>query len=70
MSPKIIGHWPTEGYEYDASKAELSGGSHFVGLGIDEDQQSELTKMRLDVWCAQIHKEFGLLTPLIQVGDE
>lgn len=65
----IIGHWPTEGYEFDASKAAINDKSEFVGLGIDEDQQAELTKGRLDAWCAQIHREFGLTGPLIEVDD-
>lgn len=57
---KVVGYWPTEGYEYDASKAELPGGGLFVGLAIDEDQQEELTDQRLDDWCGQVRKEFGL----------
>jgi len=66
---KIIGYWPTEGYDYDASKAEVPGQKLFVGLAIDEDQQSELTADRLNRWCAQIHDEFGLDTPVIELDD-
>jgi flavodoxin I len=55
---KIIGHWPTEGYEYDASKAEVDGKPLFVGLAIDEDQQEELTEARIDQWCEQITTAF------------
>lgn len=65
----LIGYWPTEGYEFDASKAKVEDEDIFVGLGIDEDQQPELTKQRLDVWCEQIHQEFGLHTPLLSVED-
>ncbi|MDQ2075563.1 flavodoxin [Marinimicrobium sp. ABcell2] len=61
---QIVGHWPTEGYEFDASKAEIPGAGEFVGLGIDEDQQEDKTIERLNQWCAQIHKEFGLTTSL------
>ncbi|WP_111641954.1 flavodoxin [Marinimicrobium alkaliphilum] len=66
---EIVGHWPTEGYEYDASKAEVPGGEAFVGLAIDEDQQEDLTAERLNRWCAQIHREFGLSTPLQTLDD-
>ncbi len=66
---KIVGHWSTEGYDYDASKAELPGGEYFVGLAIDEDQQEDLTAERLNTWCAQIHREFGLDTPLVALDD-
>lgn len=55
---KIIGHWSTEGYDYEASKAEVPGANQFVGLAIDEDQQEELTQARVDQWCEQISREF------------
>ncbi|MFV8781844.1 flavodoxin [Microbulbifer sp. SA54] len=56
----IIGHWPTEGYEFEASKAEIEGQGAFVGLAIDEDQQEEMTADRLNRWCQQIAEEFAL----------
>ncbi|TQV78263.1 flavodoxin [Exilibacterium tricleocarpae] len=66
---RIIGHWPTEGYDFDASKAEIPAAGKFVGLALDEDQQEELTRQRLDRWCEQIHLQFDLTTPLITVDD-
>ncbi len=65
----IVGHWPTEGYEFDASKAQVPGENLFVGLALDEDQQPELTKGRLDEWCAQVHRAFALSTPLHSIDD-
>ncbi|UTF60959.1 flavodoxin [Gilvimarinus sp. DA14] len=62
-NPVRVGFWPTQGYEYEASKAERDG--QFVGLAIDEDQQEDMTAERLDAWCEQIHREFGLDTPLL-----
>ncbi len=55
----IVGLWPTAGYEFEASKA-LVGDDHFVGLGIDEDRQPELTEERVKQWCAQLREEMGL----------
>ncbi|OEE58846.1 flavodoxin [Enterovibrio norvegicus FF-33] len=55
----IIGHWPTEGYEFEASKA-LVDDSHFVGLCVDEDRQPELTTQRVETWVKQIHEEMCL----------
>ena len=55
----IVGHWPTAGYHFDASRA-LIYADHFVGLGIDEDRQPELTKQRVQQWCAQIREEMSL----------
>ncbi len=66
---KMIGYWPVEGYEYEASKAETADGQQFVGLALDEDQQEKLTAERLNRWCAQIGEEFGLDSPLHQVDD-
>lgn len=57
---KVIGYWPTEGYEFDASKALVQDEALFVGLGIDEDQQPELTAGRLNKWVSQISNEFDL----------
>ena len=53
----VIGSWPTEGYTYDASKAEKDG--QFVGLVIDEDNQSDLTDERVTLWVDGLKKEFN-----------
>ena len=55
----IIGHWSTEGYEFEASKA-LVDDNHFIGLGIDEDRQPELTEQRVQTWVKQIYDEMCL----------
>ncbi|MFC3025571.1 flavodoxin FldA [Vibrio zhugei] len=55
----ILGEWPTEGYEFEASKA-LTDDSHFVGLCIDEDRQPELTDERVKTWVNQIYTEMCL----------
>jgi flavodoxin I len=49
---EIVGFWPTDGYEYDSSKAEKDG--RFVGLVIDEDNQSDLTEERIDKWIEDL----------------
>ena len=66
---RIVGYWSTEGYDYDASKAELEGGEQFMGLALDEDQQPELSSERLNKWCEQVHREFGLETPIVAIDD-
>lgn len=66
---EIVGYWPTEGYEFSASKAEIPGKAMFVGLAVDEDQQEHFTTERLNRWCAQIHTEFGLATVLYKTQD-
>ncbi|MEM9024211.1 MAG: flavodoxin domain-containing protein [Bacteroidota bacterium] len=53
----IIGHWSTEGYEYDHSKAEFEEGT-FYGLAIDEECQPDLTTDRLDTWTQELIPQF------------
>lgn len=66
---RVIGYWPTQGYEFTASKAEMPGTGKFVGLALDEDHQEDLTADRLNNWCKQVHREFGLDSPLHDVID-
>ncbi|MBO1346757.1 MAG: flavodoxin FldA [Hormoscilla sp. GUM202] len=53
-----VGYWPTDGYEFSESKALRDG--KFVGLALDDDNQSELTEKRIKTWVAQIQTEFGV----------
>jgi flavodoxin I len=53
-----VGYWSTEGYEHSESKAVKDG--KFVGLALDEDNQSDLTDERVKTWVAQLKSEFGL----------
>ena len=55
---KLIGYWPTDGFEHDESKAERDG--MFMGLAIDEDNQDELTEERVQKWVKQITTEFPI----------
>lgn len=54
----MIGYWPNQGYEFDASKALTSDGKHFVGLALDEDSQYELSDERITTWVEQILVEY------------
>jgi len=47
-----VGYWPIEGYEFEESKALRDG--QFVGLALDEDNQSDLTDERIKTWVAQL----------------
>ena len=44
-------------YDFSESKAVKNG--KFVGLAIDEDNQSDLTEERVKTWVAQIKREFA-----------
>lgn len=53
----VVGSWPTDGYEFSESTALRDG--KFVGLGIDEDNQSELTDERINNWIELITPYFN-----------
>lgn len=53
-----VGHWPIDGYEFNESRAVKNG--KFVGLAIDEDNQSDLTASRLKAWVSQLKRDFGV----------
>jgi hypothetical protein len=55
---QTVGYWSTEGYDFNESKALRDEG--FVGLALDEDNQPEMTKDRIQKWCAILKSEFGL----------
>ncbi len=55
---KTIGYWSTDGYEFNQSRALRD--NKFVGLAIDEDNQSELTEQRVKAWVSQLKQELGL----------
>ncbi len=48
----LSGEWPVDGYEFDESAAVE--GDHFIGLALDEDNQSDLTDERIASWVATI----------------
>ncbi len=53
----LVGAWPTSGYEHARSRAERGG--HFVGLGLDADNQPELSAGRIARWCAALVVELA-----------
>jgi flavodoxin I len=55
---EFFGAWPTEDYEFDESKGVVDG--KFLGLVVDEDNESDKTDDRVKAWVAQIKGELGL----------
>ena len=53
-----VGRWEDTGYSYDDSAAVIEG--KFLGLALDEDNQSELSDGRIAQWCEQLKREFGV----------
>ncbi len=56
---QLVGAWPTIGYDYTQSWAEVE--EQFIGLVLDEENQSKLTELRIRVWVQQLLVEFGLV---------
>ena len=48
----IVGAWSTDGYEFSDSKSVIDG--KFVGLVLDQSNQSLLTEERIDNWLTLI----------------
>lgn len=53
----IVGGWSIEGYSYSDSKAVVDG--EFVGLALDDDNQSNLTKKRIEQWAEMLTEQFS-----------
>lgn len=55
---QLVGAWHDDRYDFRASKAFESG--QWIGLGIDQLRQADLTDERIMRWVAQITREFAL----------
>lgn len=49
---QLVGHVGAEEYSFDASKALRDG--VFIGLPLDEDNESDATQSRLENWVSQL----------------
>lgn len=57
---ELVGYWPTDGYQFEGSKALTADETAFVGLALDEENEFDQTAERVQLWCAKILREFGL----------
>jgi len=55
---EIVGRWPKNGYVFNESEAFLD--NSFIGLIIDQENQSDKTVERLSKWVEMLKKEFKL----------
>lgn len=55
---RIIGKWPKNGYIFNESEAFRE--NSFVGLILDQENQSAKTTERLEKWVGMLKKEFGI----------
>jgi flavodoxin I len=52
----LVGAWPIAGYNFTQSWAVAEG--RFLGLALDEDNQADLTEVRVIAWVEQLLGEF------------
>lgn len=50
----MTGHWPNEGYHFQASQGLTEDGTHFLGLALDEETQYDLTEDRINQWLESL----------------
>jgi len=55
---ELVGYWHDEHYKFRASKAFAEG--RFIGLGVDELRQANLSELRIKRWVVQVIDEFAL----------
>ncbi len=55
---ELLGMWSHKSYQFEESKASIE--DHFLGLGVDQDGQENMTTDRIKVWVAQIKEQFAL----------
>ncbi len=53
----VIGTWPKDDYNYEASAAEVDG--RLVGLALDEDNEPGRTPGRIESWVQRLKEELG-----------
>ncbi len=52
---RLVGKWPTSGYHHQGSTAQ--DGDFFLGLALDEENQSAETEERINRWVDQLFTE-------------
>ena len=57
---KIEGEWPAQGYDFNKSLGLKPDGKHIYGLGLDEENQSELHDVRLEKWFEMLLSIFNI----------
>jgi flavodoxin I len=53
---RVVGFWPTEGYQFRRSTAIEDG--RFVGLVLDQENEPAKTKARVKRWASEIRPHF------------
>lgn len=60
-----IGDWPVQGYDFIESRAQR--GDVFIGLGVDEDNEPELTEGRVNAWVHKVADDYQRVAPTVRL---
>ncbi|MFA5550267.1 MAG: flavodoxin domain-containing protein [Trueperaceae bacterium] len=60
-----IGAWPVAGYSFVESRAQR--GDMFLGLGVDEDNEPELTEERVNAWTRKVLADYAETAPRVRL---
>jgi flavodoxin I len=58
MGAEVYGFWPYDDYDFTQSEGLIDG--HFLGLALDDDNQSQKTAGRIEAWVRQLCQELGI----------
>ena len=53
------GYWPVKGYNFEKSQALNEAKDHFVGLALDEENEFDLSRGRIELWCNAVLTSFN-----------
>lgn len=62
---ELIGQWPTDGYDFIDSRALQDG--QLLGLGVDEDNEPELTDERVAAWVKKVLVDYQRIAPQVRL---
>ncbi len=57
----FYGYWPNTDYSFEQSQGLTPDGTHFLGLALDDENQSHLSAERISRWCDQLMIDWNLL---------
>jgi flavodoxin I len=52
----VLGLWNNSKYQFEESKAKIE--DHFIGLGVDQEGQQEMTGARIKEWVQEVIDQF------------
>ena len=55
---ELFGFWPTDDYNFEVSEGVID--KHFLGLALDDDNESHKSDARVDGWCEMLMAELGV----------